>query len=239
MAPVRLCVRAWLVPWAAARQPACAVPPSQPAWFKLEAGAVWASQLGLGPSARVQTPLPGSRRMAQDMADANEHAEPAAAVVVEGGAAKSHGPRRERGPRRDRPPRSEQQQRDQPLPEYDESKLIKAKSGKVVQPAKPDPTERDVALEKLSGEVKRLGDRIAAIKEQKAAAQRKGAKRSSVPLPPEAAQHRQARQALQEQWNAELVRAAAAATRGMPCTCATCCQPLSTWGGRNGRSRRL
>lgn len=188
---------------------------------------MWAS-LHVGPSALVQASLPGSRRMAQDMADANEHAEPAAAVDVEGGAAKSHGPRRERGPRRDRPPRSEQQQRDQPLPEYDESKLIKAKSGKVVQPAKPDPTERDVALEKLSGEVKRLGDRIAAIKEQKAAAQRKGARRSSVPLPPEAAQHRQARQALQEQWNAELVRAAAAATRGVPCTRATCCQPLST-----------
>lgn len=51
------------------------------------------------------------------------------------------------------------------LPSFDEALLIRGKGGKVKRPAKPDTSERDVAIQRLKAEVQKHSDRIKAIKE--------------------------------------------------------------------------
>lgn len=87
---------------------------------------------------------------------------------------------------------------EQELPTYDPAKLIMVK-GKVKKPVKPDDTERNVTLEKLSAEIKRCTERIAeikAIREQ----------RRSRGVNPEAAEHKKRKEGLSAEWNAVLVR---------------------------------
>lgn len=89
---------------------------------------------------------------------------------------------------------------EQELPTYDPAKLIMVK-GKVKKPVKPDDTERNVTLEKLSAEIKRCTERIAeikAIREQ----------RRSRGVNPEAAEHKKRKEGLSAEWNAVLVRVA-------------------------------
>lgn len=87
---------------------------------------------------------------------------------------------------------------DEPLPPYDDALLVRVK-GKVRKPVRPDHTERDLQIEKLSAEVKKAGDRIAEIKTILVA------RRTRQP-DPAAAEHQKRRTALSGEWQAVLVR---------------------------------
>ena len=89
---------------------------------------------------------------------------------------------------------------EQELPTYDPAKLIMVK-GKVKKPVKPDDTERNVTLEKLSAEIKRCTERIAEIKALRE-------QRRSRGVNPEAAEHKKRKEGLSAEWNAVLVRVA-------------------------------
>lgn len=103
-----------------------------------------------------------------------------------------------RGPRqrRERAPR-EALNHDLPLPEFDESLLIRVK-GKVKKPVRPDDTERNAAVEGLQAEIKRRSDRIAEIKAILAGRRNRTADPAAEP-------HKKRKDVLRREWQAVLV----------------------------------
>ena len=86
-----------------------------------------------------------------------------------------------------------------PLPDYDEALLERGKNGRPKKPVKPDDTDRNITLDKLSAEAKRLGDRIAEIKALEQSRRTKG-------VDPEVAEHRHRKGELGREWQTVLVR---------------------------------
>ena len=88
-----------------------------------------------------------------------------------------------------------------PLPVYDDALLERGKNGRPKKPVKPDDTERNITIEKMSAEVKKCSDRIAEIKALELARRTRG-------VNPEVAEHRSRKGELSREWNAVLVRSA-------------------------------
>jgi chromosome segregation ATPase len=83
------------------------------------------------------------------------------------------------------------------LPPFDESYLICVK-GRVKKPVKPDDTERNITIDKLSAEIKKHHDRIAEIKALELS-------RRTRAVNPEVVEHRRAKERLHGEWKAVLV----------------------------------